>query len=149
LKLLLGPDRTCYSRSSTAWLWARSLLWFTRRPVYIKLVGRSTRPQALYCRSYFKDTIHTVAGSRGSSVGIATGYGLDDRGVGVRVLVGSRILFSTSSGQALGPTQPPIQWVPGVLSPAIKRPGREAHHSPPRKCGSIRPLPHTPSWRST
>jgi hypothetical protein len=32
-------------------------------------------------------------GSRGSSVGIAIGYGLDDRGVGVRVLVGSRIFF--------------------------------------------------------
>jgi hypothetical protein len=30
--------------------------------------------------------------SRDSVVGIATGYGLDDRGVGVRVPVGSRIL---------------------------------------------------------
>jgi hypothetical protein len=29
--------------------------------------------------------------SRDSSVGIVTGYGLDDRGVGVRVPVGSRI----------------------------------------------------------
>jgi hypothetical protein len=29
-----------------------------------------------------------------SSVGIATSYGLDDRGVGVRVLVGSRIFSS-------------------------------------------------------
>jgi hypothetical protein len=32
---------------------------------------------------------------------------------------------------ALGPTQPPIQWVPGDLSLGIKRPGREAHYSPP------------------
>jgi hypothetical protein len=32
--------------------------------------------------------------SRDSVVGIATGYGLDDRGVGVRVLVGSRIFSS-------------------------------------------------------
>jgi membrane-associated phospholipid phosphatase len=32
--------------------------------------------------------------SRGSAVGIATGYGLDDRGVGVRVPVGSRIFSS-------------------------------------------------------
>jgi hypothetical protein len=53
--------------------------------------------------------------SRDSVVGIATGYGLDDRGVGVRVPVGSRI-FSTSSRPALGSTQPPIQWVPGTLS---------------------------------
>jgi hypothetical protein len=33
--------------------------------------------------------------NRDSSVGIAAGYGLDDRGVGVRVSVGSRILFSS------------------------------------------------------
>jgi hypothetical protein len=31
----------------------------------------------------------------------------------------------------LGPTQPPMQWVPGPLSPTIKRPGREDDHSPP------------------
>jgi hypothetical protein len=38
---------------------------------------------------------HQVAtGSRDSVVGIATGYGLDDRGVEVRVLVGSRIFSS-------------------------------------------------------
>jgi hypothetical protein len=64
-----------------------------------------------------------------TGAGIATGYGLDDRGVGVRVPVGSRILF-TSSTPDLGFTQP-IQWVPGALSPGVKRPGREADHSPP------------------
>jgi hypothetical protein len=31
----------------------------------------------------------------------------------------------------LGPTQLPIQWVPADLTPGVKRPGREAHHSPP------------------
>jgi hypothetical protein len=31
----------------------------------------------------------------------------------------------------LGPTQLSIQWVPGVLSPGVKRPGREADHSFP------------------
>jgi len=39
--------------------------------------------------------------------------------------------------------QPPIQWVPGAPSPGVKRPGREADHSPslmPRiwKRGSVR-----------
>jgi hypothetical protein len=70
------------------------------------------------------------SGSRDSVVGIATGYGLDDRGVRFRVPVGSRI-FSTSSRPALGPTQPPIQYAPGTLSTAVKRQRREADHSPP------------------
>jgi hypothetical protein len=39
--------------------------------------------------------------------------------------------FTTASRTALGLTQPPIQWVPGALSLGIKRPGREADHSPP------------------
>jgi hypothetical protein len=40
-------------------------------------------------------------------------------------------LFTTASRTDLGPTQPPIQWVPGTLSLEVKRPGREADHSPP------------------
>jgi hypothetical protein len=39
-------------------------------------------------------------------------------------------LFTTASRPTLGPTQPPIQWVPGSLSLVVKRPGREADHSP-------------------
>jgi hypothetical protein len=49
----------------------------------------------------FSNLVHTMrntreicARSRGSVVGIATGYGLDDRGVGDRVPVGSRIFSS-------------------------------------------------------
>jgi hypothetical protein len=40
-------------------------------------------------------------------------------------------LFTTVSRTALWPTQPPIQWVSGVVSLGVKRPGREADHSPP------------------
>jgi hypothetical protein len=46
------------------------------------------------------------------------------RGLGI-------LLLTTGSRTALGPTQPPIQWVPGALSLGVKRPGREAYHSPP------------------
>jgi hypothetical protein len=42
-----------------------------------------------------------LGGSRDSVVGIATGYGLDDRGVGVRV---ENFLFPTSSRPPLGLT---------------------------------------------
>jgi len=40
-------------------------------------------------------------------------------------------LFATASRPTLGPTQPPIQWVPGFLTPGLKRSGREADNLPP------------------
>jgi hypothetical protein len=41
-------------------------------------------------------------------------------------------LFPTAvSRPALGPTQSPIQWIPGVLTPVVTRPGRKADHSHP------------------
>jgi hypothetical protein len=57
------------------------------------------------------------------------------------------LLYSSASRPALGPTQPPIQRVPGVLSPVVKRPGYEANHSPPSSAelkngGAIFSLPH-------
>jgi hypothetical protein len=68
--------------------------------------------------------------SRDSSVGIALGYGLDDRGSRVRFPgVLGIFLLTTVSRTALGPTQSPIQWVPGTLYLGVKRPGREADHS--------------------
>jgi hypothetical protein len=68
---------------------------------------------------------------RDSAIGMATGYGLDDRRVGVPVPVGSRIfLLSTSSRPVLGSTQYPIQWIPGALSSGVKQPGREIDNSP-------------------
>jgi hypothetical protein len=68
--------------------------------------------------------------SRDSSVGIALGCGLDDRRFESQQWVGIYV-FTTASRSTLGPTQPPIQWVPGALSLRVKRPGREADHSPP------------------
>jgi hypothetical protein len=53
--------------------------------------------------------------SRDSSVGIATGYGLDDRQVGVRVLVGPRVFSSSRRPDRLwGP--------PSHLSNGYRRP---------------------------
>jgi hypothetical protein len=73
---------------------------------------------------------HTYDKSRDSSVGIVLGYGLDDWGFDSRQGLGI-FLFTTASQPTLGPTQPPIQWVPGTLSLGVKRPRSEADHSPP------------------
>jgi hypothetical protein len=61
---------------------------------------------------------------------MALGYGLDDLGFESRQGVGL-YLFTTQSRPALGPNQPPIQWVPEALFLGVKRTGRVADHSPP------------------
>jgi hypothetical protein len=58
------------------------------------------------------------------------GYGLNDRRFESRQGLGI-FLPTTVSRRALGPTQPPIQWVTGALSVGVKWPGHEADHSPP------------------
>jgi hypothetical protein len=73
--------------------------------------------------------------------------------VAVIVIIIIIIIIIIVSTQALGHTQPPIQWVPGAISLGIKRPGHEADHSPPfsaevRNDGAIPILPNTPSWSS-
>jgi hypothetical protein len=61
----------------------------------------------------------------------------------------------TASRTTLGPTQPPIQWVPGTLSLGVKRPGRETDHSHPssaevKECVELYlHSPNMPLWRST
>jgi hypothetical protein len=90
----------------------------------------------------------------GSAVGIVTAYGLEHRGV--RVRVPGRIKnfhFSIPSRPALGFTQPAMQWVPGALSLGVKRQGLEADNSPPtspevKKMWIFTSTPHTPLRRS-
>jgi hypothetical protein len=87
-------------------------------------------------------------------VGIASAYGLDDRGVGDRVPGGSRRFSS--------PRRPDRPWGPPSLLPTGTRglfPRGESGRgvkltthlrlvTRSRKCGSIHPFPHTTSWRS-
>jgi hypothetical protein len=68
--------------------------------------------------------------------------------------LGLGIFFlTTASKTALGPTQPPIKWVPRALSLGVKLPGREADHSSPssaelKECVELYlHFPSTPSWR--
>jgi hypothetical protein len=59
-------------------------------------------------------------------------------------------MSSVKSGTALGPTQPPIQWVLGTLPLCVKQSGREADRShlssaEVKNGGAIPPLLNTSS----
>jgi hypothetical protein len=75
----------------------------------------------------------TTIRSRVSSVSIVSDYGLDDRAIGVRSPAGAKDFSSSLCVQTGSEAhQPPVQWVPGVLSLGVKaRPGRDAVHLPP------------------
>jgi hypothetical protein len=75
--------------------------------------------------------IMTGRGGGGSAVSIATGYGPDGRGFGVRVPVVSRISSShvLQAGSGASPSSFPLGT--GDSSPGVKQPMLEADHSPP------------------
>jgi hypothetical protein len=79
----------------------------------------------------------------GSVVGIATSYGLD--GPGIETRWGRDFPHLTRT--ALGPPQPPVQWVPGV-SRGKERPGRDADPSPPSSATVMKGCSYTstPLW---
>jgi hypothetical protein len=77
------------------------------------------------------------AKSWNSTVGIATGYGLDNQGVGVRVLLGARILLLPviQTGCGAHSASYPVYW--GLFPLGVKRPVHEANHSPPT-CAKVK-----------
>ena len=81
----------------------------------------------------------------GNSVGIATDYELD--GSGIKSWCGEIFL---PSRPALGPTQHPVQWVPGLSRDKV-RPGRAANHSPPSSAEVLKEWSYnsTPLWATT
>jgi hypothetical protein len=73
----------------------------------------------------------SITGSRDSAVGIATAYGLDRRGVGVRVPVGARFCSPPHRPHRLcGPPSPLSNGIQRDIFTGVKRSGREARHSP-------------------
>jgi hypothetical protein len=102
------------------------------------------------CSNMDNNVMLTIANfyflSRDRSVGTPTGWM-----AGVPLPVGVRFLFS--------PQRPDCSWAhlaspmgTGAFSPGVKRPGREANHSPPssaevKYCGTAPPLPNTSSCR--
>jgi hypothetical protein len=80
--------------------------------IYIIIIGNMIN-SSLYETQY-----SLLIMSRGSVVGTATGYGMDDREVEVRVPVESGILTSPYRPDRIwGSPQSRIEWLPGALSP--------------------------------
>jgi hypothetical protein len=76
---------------------------FIQYVIFINVIKLATELELIYALSM------TPRGP-GSIVGIATGYGLDGPGIESRW----KRDFSHLSIPARGPTQPPVQWVPGL-----------------------------------
>jgi hypothetical protein len=77
-------------------------------------------------------TLFQIRKSRDSSVGIALGYGLDDRGSRFRFPAGAGNFscnHRVQNGSGAHPTSYPMD-IRGSF-PGVKRPGREVDHSPP------------------
>jgi hypothetical protein len=107
---------------------------------------RFWRPEIIKQFPYF------VTRSRESIIGIATGYGLRDQGVGVRVTVGARIFTSSRRlDRHLGPPNLLSIGYRGLFPRGLSGWGvKLTTHLQlvprSRKCVSIHPLPPTSSW---
>jgi hypothetical protein len=101
-------------------------------PLHIHDTRTSLLPSALPCNDYEKQvwqlwttTIRLVFLGERTIIYLTWTIGVlvfdSLQGLGI-------FLFTTASRTALGPTQSPIQLVPGALSLRVKLPGREADH---------------------
>jgi hypothetical protein len=93
--------------------------------------------------------------SRDSSVGTATDYRLDDRMIGVRYPAGAGNFFlrhCVQTGSDAYPASYPMGTGGSFPGGRVKRPGREADHSPPssaevKEYEKLYPqYPNTSSW---
>jgi hypothetical protein len=94
---------------------------------YILLTSYGTIIHGIKCK-------YLSMGSRVSSGSIVSGYGLDDRAIGVQFPVGAKDFSSilcVQTGSGAHPASCPMG-TGGVLSLGVKaRPVRDADHSPP------------------
>jgi hypothetical protein len=54
-------------------------------------------------------------------------------------------MSTIASRSSVGLTQSPLEWVPGALSPRLKRPVRKSDHSPPSSAEVENAWSYTPT----
>jgi hypothetical protein len=113
-----------------------------------KFVSLGNRPRSAFQKHIFLLLV-VISMSRGSVVGIATGYGLDVREVGIRVPVGYKIVTSPYRPDlsVVHPTSYPMCTEGSFFGGKSGRGVKLTIHLQPvpesRKHGSLHPLPHT------
>jgi hypothetical protein len=81
--------------------------------IYFRSVLQNTLSGTHYLQNEHGSSVYlmyTLFHGSGSSVSMTTGYGVD----GPRIKSRWRRDFSHTSRPVLGPTQPPVQWVPSL-----------------------------------
>jgi hypothetical protein len=116
-----------HSRWVSPCTWTQPVSLTTASSVYIVCPKRWVRTtgvarENLKCVAWLSYVLfyYGITKSFGSSVSIVSDYRLEDRD---SILARDKGFFplASVSRPALRPTQPPVQWVPGVLSPGLKR----------------------------
>jgi hypothetical protein len=114
-------------------IYAASAWGYTGRSSYVSCVWRypSEVAATLFSIHELEEALSLTEEGPDSTVDIATGYGLDGRGVRVRVPAGTRFFSSPHRPDRLwGPLSLLSNGCRGDLSPGVKRPGRQADHWP-------------------
>ena len=116
-------SRICYSNCYTPCSFNYLAHKINSTKLILKLLHLGFHHDLSFVRMYI--SCYSVQGGPGSSVIIATGYGLN--GPGMETRCGRD--FPHLSRSALGPIQPPVQWILG-FSLSKERSGRDADPSP-------------------
>jgi hypothetical protein len=137
---LLGPPS----------LWGESVSLMNKYPIPMSLPSPLQPPVLKRPQSIFTVWSSGLLRSRGSSVGTAESYGMYGRG-SIPGTARFFLLHSVQTGSGAHPASNSVGTGGSYLG--VKRPGREADHSPSssvevKNGGAIPPLPHTSLWYS-
>jgi hypothetical protein len=105
-------------RFLSPWWW----MWYIHPKRRFLQEPHGVKSKKTVVMSFFNNIVPILVWTRCRSVGMGTGYNVDDPGFDSQQEI---FLYSTASRSALEPTRPHIQGVPGALSYEIERPVRE------------------------